>query len=106
MPTLKVCNSSFHPFTLHPVTHHVVYAVYPAHIAFVLLNEGAGDEPSPGSTSFTQVPLFSSVIQKAGGDVVSTPYPLCYLTHQMPDPRKTRIAAHRYSPSCTIPTTR
>jgi hypothetical protein len=49
-------------------------AVYPAHIAFVLLNEGAGDEPAPGGTSHTQIPLFASVIQKAGGDVVSTPY--------------------------------
>lgn len=62
------------PFTPTPVTHYVVYAVYPAHIAFVLLNEGAGDEPAPGNTSLTQVPLFASVIQKAGGDVVSTPY--------------------------------
>jgi hypothetical protein len=72
MPTLKVC--SFSSFTLTPVAHYVIYhAVYPAHIAFVLLNEGAGDEPAPGSTSQTQVPLFASVIQKAGGDVVSTP---------------------------------
>lgn len=62
-------------FTLHDhrVAYHVVYAVYPAHIAFVLLNEGAGDEPAPGSTLHTQIPLFASVIQKAGGDVVSTP---------------------------------
>ncbi len=52
----------------------VTYAVYPAHIAFVLLNEGAGDEPAPGSTSHRQIPLFASVIQKAGGDAVSAPY--------------------------------
>ncbi|KAI0296195.1 P-loop containing nucleoside triphosphate hydrolase protein [Russula brevipes] len=44
--------------------------VYPAHLGFVLLNEGAGDEPAPGSISQThQIPLFASVIQKAGGDV-------------------------------------
>jgi hypothetical protein len=93
-------------FTLTPVAHYFVYAVYPAHIAFVLLNEGAGDEPAPGGI---QIPLFASVIQKAGGDVVSTPHPFtrpCSPTHQMPDPRKTRIAAHHYSPSCAISTTR
>ena len=72
MPTLKVCPRF--TFTLTPLAHYVIYAVYPAHIAFVLLNEGAGDEPAPGSTSHTQIPLFASVIQKAGGDVVSTPY--------------------------------
>ncbi|KAN0124757.1 P-loop containing nucleoside triphosphate hydrolase protein [Russula decolorans] len=48
---------------------HANSQVHPAHIAFVLLNEGAGDEPAPGSTSHTQIPLFASVIQKAGGDV-------------------------------------
>ena len=53
------------------VADYVAYAVYPAHLAFVLLNEGAGDEPAPGSA---QIPLFASVIEKAGGDVVSTPY--------------------------------
>ncbi|KAI8995647.1 P-loop containing nucleoside triphosphate hydrolase protein [Trametes punicea] len=41
--------------------------VHPAHIAFVLLNEGQGDgAPSTGSHS-----LFSSVIEKAGGDPVT-----------------------------------
>lgn len=96
-------------FTLTPVAHHVMYAVYPAHIAFVLLNEGAGDESTSGSTSLTQVPLFASVIQKAGGDVVSTPHSFarpCLPTHNVPDPRKTRIAAHHCSLSCAIPATR
>ncbi|KAI0068201.1 hypothetical protein BV25DRAFT_1911214 [Artomyces pyxidatus] len=37
--------------------------VYPAHLAFVLLNEGAGEGGSQA-----QIPLFASVIQKAGGD--------------------------------------
>ncbi|KAL5535515.1 hypothetical protein ACEPAF_3609 [Sanghuangporus sanghuang] len=35
--------------------------VYPAHLAFVILNEGAGEENSKHS-------LFASVIQKAGGE--------------------------------------
>jgi ATP-dependent Clp protease ATP-binding subunit ClpB len=82
--------------SLSPVAHQVTYAVYPAHIAFVLLNEGAGDEPAPGNISHTQVPLFASVIQKAGGDVVSTAYYLRvrvhqFLSFQMLDTRKTRI---------------
>ncbi|KAI0052894.1 hypothetical protein FA95DRAFT_1601578 [Auriscalpium vulgare] len=42
--------------------------VYPAHIAFVLLNEGAGDGTASGGVSNAQIPLFTSVIQKAGGD--------------------------------------
>jgi hypothetical protein len=60
--------TSFHPFT--PSSAHI-YAVYPVHLAFVLLNEGAGDGPT-GNISQSQIPLFASVIQKAGGDVVST----------------------------------
>ncbi|EIM83507.1 uncharacterized protein STEHIDRAFT_101770 [Stereum hirsutum FP-91666 SS1] len=43
--------------------------LYPAHLAFVLLNEGAGDTAAPGGVSHAQTPLFASVIQKAGGDV-------------------------------------
>ncbi|KAI0003683.1 P-loop containing nucleoside triphosphate hydrolase protein [Russula compacta] len=44
--------------------------IHPAHLGFVLLNEGAGDDPAQGSISQThQIPLFASVIQKAGGDV-------------------------------------
>lgn len=71
MPTLNVC-PSFRP--LHQLQLLIVYTVCPVHIAFVLLNEGSGDEPAPGSTSHTQITLFASVIQRAGGDVVSTPY--------------------------------
>ncbi|KAI0257132.1 P-loop containing nucleoside triphosphate hydrolase protein [Lactifluus subvellereus] len=41
---------------------------YPAHLAFVLLNEGAGDDSASGGISH-QISLFASVIQKAGGDV-------------------------------------
>jgi len=62
---------------LTPIAHLSLFprAVYPAHIGFVLLNEGAGKEESaPGGISQTQIPLFASVIQKAGGDVVSTYY--------------------------------
>jgi ATP-dependent Clp protease ATP-binding subunit ClpB len=66
MLTHKVCR--VHP-KLTPSAHYITSTVYPAHLGFVLLNEGAGDDPAPGST---QIPLFSSVIQKAGGDVVST----------------------------------
>ncbi|KAJ2966030.1 hypothetical protein NUW54_g13925 [Trametes sanguinea] len=41
--------------------------VHPAHIGFVLLNEGAG-EGAPASTTHS---LFQSVIEKAGGDPVT-----------------------------------
>jgi len=44
--------------------------VQPVHIAFVFINEGSGDQPIPGGSSGT--PLFTSVIQKAGGDPVSS----------------------------------
>ncbi len=96
--------------SLPPVAHQVTYAVYPAHIAFVLLNEGAGDEPVPGTTSHTQVPLFASVIQKAGGDVVSTAYCLDVRVHQLLsfqilDTRKTRIETHHHPPSFPIAAT-
>jgi ATP-dependent chaperone ClpB len=42
--------------------------VHPAHFAFALLNEGAGGEPPGGLSGNSQTSLFSSVIQKAGGD--------------------------------------
>lgn len=42
-----------------------VFIVHPVHIAFALLNEGAGAEGGP-----SQIPLFASVIQRAGGDPV------------------------------------
>ena len=59
---------------LTPIAHLSLFprAVYPAHIGFVLLNEGAGNESAPGGITQTQIPLFVSVIQKAGGDAVST----------------------------------
>lgn len=50
-----------------------VCTVYPVHLASVLLNEGAGDGQTTGNISQSQIPLFASVIQRAGGDVVSTP---------------------------------
>ncbi len=59
------CTSSRPSLTLQAL---ILYAVYPVHLAFVLLNEGAGDGPNIAQT---QIPLFASVIQKAGGDVVS-----------------------------------
>jgi ATP-dependent Clp protease ATP-binding subunit ClpB len=59
---------------IHQLRVLIRVIVYPAHLGFVLLNEGAGDEPASGSTSRTGIPLFASVIQKAGGDVVSTLY--------------------------------
>lgn len=46
--------------------------VHPAHLAFALLNEGAGGEAPGGLAGNSQTSLFSSVIQKAGGDSVST----------------------------------
>ncbi|KAL0951196.1 hypothetical protein HGRIS_007924 [Hohenbuehelia grisea] len=43
--------------------------VQPAHFAFALLTEGAGDiDGPPGGLSGNQKSLFSSVIQKAGGE--------------------------------------
>lgn len=55
--------------------------VYPAHLAFVLLNEGAGETTAPGGVSHAPTPLFASVIQKAGGDVVSLSYSLSVSSH-------------------------
>jgi ATP-dependent Clp protease ATP-binding subunit ClpB len=47
--------------------------VQPAHIAFVLLNDVSGDQSVPGGLSGgSGASLFSSVIQKAGGDPVSS----------------------------------
>ena len=47
--------------------------VQPAHLAFTLLNEGAGDVQQPVSgqaNNSSRTSLFQSVIQKAGGDGV------------------------------------
>ena len=65
--------------------------MYPAHIGFVLLNEGAGDEAAPGGISQAQIPLFASVIQKAGGDVVSSPLFLCSGTTLTPPACQTLV---------------
>lgn len=51
---------------IYSIPHNTVY---PVHLAFVILNEGAGEE-STGKQSHTQHSLFSSVIQKAGGEPV------------------------------------
>ena len=56
---LREISDNFHAFSL----------VHPVHLASVLINEGSGDisnGKASGSSS-----LFSSVIQKAGGDQVS-----------------------------------
>lgn len=54
--------------------------VQPAHLAFVLLNEGAGEA---AQSAQNQHSLFSSIIQKAGGEPVSSllfwPYIISYL---------------------------
>jgi len=51
---------------------HANAQVHPAHIAFVLLNEGSGDPSVPGGLNGGPgMSLFSSVIQKAGGDPTS-----------------------------------
>ena len=52
--------------------------VVPAHIAFVLLNEGAGEQqPSEGLSQGSKNSLFTSVIQKVGGDPASLFYFIC-----------------------------
>ncbi|KAG6857559.1 hypothetical protein H0H87_000158 [Tephrocybe sp. NHM501043] len=46
--------------------------VYPAHISFVLINEGSGTSVPGGiQQSSGPVPLFVSVIQRAGGDPIA-----------------------------------
>ena len=45
--------------------------VQPVHLAFVLLNEGAGEAAPGANNRQSQHSLFSSVIQKAGGEPVS-----------------------------------
>ncbi|KAF8274087.1 P-loop containing nucleoside triphosphate hydrolase protein [Lactarius quietus] len=53
---------------LQLATDYANSQLYPVHLAFVLLNEGTGDATT-GNISQSQIPLFASVIQKAGGDV-------------------------------------
>lgn len=45
--------------------------VHPAHLAFVLLNEGHAPESALAGSRGSSRPLFASVIQRAGGDPVS-----------------------------------
>lgn len=84
--------------------------VYPAHLAFVLLNEGAGDTAAPGGVSHAQTPLFASVIQKAGGDVVSLIIPLLFpfvsLTSCFSVSRQAGSPKTHRSPTLTISRTR
>ncbi len=47
-----------------------VFAVHPAHIAFVLLSDTQTGEAGGATTG--SHPLFASVIDKAGGDIVSS----------------------------------
>ncbi|CAA7265806.1 unnamed protein product [Cyclocybe aegerita] len=43
--------------------------VYPAHIAFILINESSAGEPSvPGGPQAGGAPLFASVVSRVGGD--------------------------------------
>lgn len=60
----------------HPQTSNTSnsFAVHPAHIAFALLNESAGEPTSDQSRKS----LFNSVIERAGGDPVSSTYPILY----------------------------
>ena len=67
MPTHNVR----HDIPLLPRQALILYTVYPVHLAFVLLNEGSDDGPTSGNIAQSQTPLFASVIQRAGGDVVS-----------------------------------
>ena len=65
------------PFLFPAKTYNTLFPVYPVHIAFVLLNGGTSDsEPSMpgGPTSNASPGLFASVVARAGGDPVSTPY--------------------------------
>ncbi|PPQ63768.1 hypothetical protein CVT24_004310 [Panaeolus cyanescens] len=47
---------------------HANAQVYPAHLAFVLLNESGSEGSMPGGTSTAGAPLFASVVSRAGGD--------------------------------------
>ncbi|OCH96099.1 hypothetical protein OBBRIDRAFT_787552 [Obba rivulosa] len=59
--------------------------VHPAHIAFALLNEGAAEGGiATGAGSHQQTSLFSSVIQKAGGDTTTVKRALQKLIVRLP----------------------
>lgn len=85
--------------------------VHPAHIAFALLNEGAGDQAVPGGLNGgSGTSLFSSVIQKAGGDPVCRTHLLCIknndLTFTPIDSRKARNTKTHCPDTFSEPTTR
>ena len=60
----KVCLQLLFAGDLHT---NAPFTVFPIHLAFVLINDGAS-EAAPGKP--LQHSLFSSVIEKAGGDPV------------------------------------
>ncbi|KAG6842213.1 hypothetical protein C0991_000183 [Blastosporella zonata] len=72
--------------------------VYPAHISFVLINEGSG-ESIPGGLQQTSnaTPLFVSVIQRAGGDPMAVKRALqkaiVRIPTQSPPPDETSLSA-------------
>lgn len=78
-------------------TDHANSQLYPVHLAFVLLNGDAGDGPTSGSIAQSQIPLFASVIQKAGGDVTQVKRALkrviLRLPAQSPPPDDVSIAS-------------
>ncbi|KAG1749992.1 P-loop containing nucleoside triphosphate hydrolase protein [Suillus paluster] len=71
--------------------------LHPAHIAAALLNEGAGDDVPGGLSSNGGNSLFSSVIQKAGGDPVIVKRALqksiVRLPSQSPPPEEASMSA-------------
>ncbi|KAG2120888.1 P-loop containing nucleoside triphosphate hydrolase protein [Suillus discolor] len=71
--------------------------VHPAHIAAALLNEGAGDDSPISMSNVGASSLFSSVIQKAGGDPVNVKRGLqkiiVRLPSQSPSPEEISMSA-------------
>ena len=64
-------------FLSHAKTYNVllVFPVYPVHLAFVLLNGGTSEPSMPGGPTSNASPgLFALVIERVGGNPVSTPY--------------------------------
>ncbi|KAG6851063.1 hypothetical protein H0H93_002955 [Arthromyces matolae] len=71
--------------------------VYPVHIAFVLINEGGQEPISSGIQQSSIVPLFVSVIQRAGGDPVAVKRALqkaiVRIPTQSPPPDETSLSS-------------
>lgn len=65
--TLRVCFILDTQYTISNIS-----SVYPAHLAFVLLNETGSESTMPGAPqpSGGGAPLFASVVSRAGGDPV------------------------------------